>query len=432
MERLAPSGSGRRPLHTRHEAGMLTITRHFARWPRPVWFVMLGWVVNATGFAMVIPFMSLYFHQVLGVPMRYVAVLFLVTGVVRAVSGAWGGRLSDRWGRRPLLILAPAGRSAAFLGVAYLVWREAAFIPTAALLVVTFFMAAAYQPVGQAVVADVVAKERRLQAYAWTRVAMNLGWGLGPALGGYLSQVSFALLFLIGAGLAALTSLLLALGVPETAPHRTGAAHRTAGTGEPPSLLPDAQPLRDRRFLHYSIATLFLYLLMAQLVATLPVYAVEWVGISKSQLGHLFTLNGLLVVLFQTTLTRILRRYPVVLVQSLGALAYAVLYFSMATAHGFAALVVLISCITFSEMAVTPGTVTVISNMAPADRMGHYMGIFGLFSSAAWSFGPFIGGLLLDLFPHQPYALWSAVAVLGIASSVGYLSFRLRRGDYRA
>lgn len=406
----------------------------------------MGWVVNATGFGMVVPFMSIYFHKVLGVPMRYVALLFLATAVVRSISGALSGRLSDRVGRKPLLVVSPAARGLSFFAVAYLVSQRAPFIPTAAVLVSTFFLAAAYQPVAQSVVADVIPEKRRLQAYAWTRVAMNVGWALGPALGGYISQVSFSLLFVIGGILGATTALLVGLMIPETAPVKVDAKGREVSASEtpaagsltaaPPGTLPRKsfaarflEPLHNRRFVHYSLGTLFMYLIMAQLVATLPIYVVETAGLDQNQLGHLYALNGLLVVLFQTTVTRGLGRFPIIAVQAVGSMAYAAIYFLFSQAWTFPAFLGLIGVLTFAEMAVTPGTVTVVSHLAPRESMGNYMGIFGLFSNSAWSFGPFIGGLLLDIFPDNGTALWGIVACLGLAASSFYLSFRLRFGD---
>jgi MFS family permease len=402
-----------------------------------------GWVVNATGFGMVVPFLSLYFHQELGIPMRWVGLFFLATALIRAVAGALAGRWSDRIGRRPLLIVAPLGRGLTFFLTAYLVWHRAGFLVTAGAIFLTFFFASSYQPVAQAVVADLIEPGERLRAYAWSRVAMNLGWALGPALGGYVSQASYAALFVVGGFLAAAAAVVVALGVPETAP-RGGSSVREGlrGAGSPasgsrfqvpPRFRPPVggrvSPLGHPSFLHYALATLALYLLMAQLVATLPVFAVETVGISRAHLGHLFALNGLLVVVFQTLVTRLLSRFPIVLVQSVGSLAYAGSYFLVSQAGSFAALVALMTGITVAEMAVTPGTVTVVSHMAPPERMGSYMGVFGLFSNAAWSLGPFLGGILLDLFPSDPVKLWASVSVLGIAAAALFTTFRRRFGD---
>jgi MFS family permease len=409
------------------------LRRFLGIWPRPIWILLVGWVINATGFGMVVPFMSLYFHKERGVPMRMVALVFLVTAVVRAVSGAVAGRLSDRLGRRPFLALAPAGRGASFLVMAFLVWKEASFFACAGVLIGTFIFAAAYQPVAQSAVADLISGERRLKAYAWTRVALNLGWALGPALGGYLSQISYALMFVLGSGLSMTTAIIVALGFPETAPAlggRTAPPSQRRPAGGSRRRIPQIlEPLSDRPFVQYALATLFLYLLMAQLVATLPVFAVKTVGIGEDQLGHLYMVNGLLVVLLQTSVTRRLWRFPIVSVQIVASLFYGGFYFLMAFAGGFAALLALVVGITAVEMAATPGTVTVVSRLAPPERMGNYMGVFGLFSNAAWSLGPFLGGLLLDVFPARPVALWGSVGWLGATAAVLYAVFRHRHGD---
>jgi MFS family permease len=180
------------------------------------------------------------------------------------------------------------------------------------------------------------------------------------------------------------------------------------------------------------VGTVFLYLLLAQLVATFPIYAVKTAGLRQDQLGHLYALNGLLVVIFQTTVTHALSRFPIVTVQAVGSLAYAAIYFLVSQTWTFPAFLVLITVLTFAEMAVTPGTVTVVSRLAPRESMGNYMGIFGLFSNSAWSFGPFLGGVLLDLFPENGTALWGIVACLGVGACLLYLGFRFRFGDMRA
>jgi len=392
----------------------------FRGYDRRLWVLNAGFVVSSMGFAMVVPFVSLYFHEELGVPMSLVGVFFLVTAVFRSTFQAVAGELSDRLGRTRLMILGQGTRAVLFGVMALAVHARVNFWAASGILCLSYIAGAFFQPVATAAVSDLVEPERRLGAYSLMRVAHNLGWGVGPMLGGVISEAGYAWLFVFGAATSAFSAWLVRRHVPETHTARPGTSggHRN---------LTDLLGVRhDRRFMIFCAFALFLFITMSQWLATLSVYASGTLGTARHQLGLMFGMNGFLVVVFQLPVTRTLRRVSLSGCLALGSLIYAVSFFTVGFAGSTGVLFACMAAITLGELVATPSLTTLVSLVAPPERTGRYMGFYGLVSSFGWSVGPLLGGLLLDLWVDRPVPLWSAVAGFGLVAAAGFWGTRGR------
>jgi len=389
---------------------------------RRLWVLCAGFTISSMGFAMIVPFVSLYFHEELGISMSVVGIFFLTTAVLRSVFQGYAGNLSDTVGRRRLMVRGQVARTFTFFLMAGAVHYRLGFLAAAAILALSYVAGAFFQPTAQAAVADVVPPERRISAYAIVRVAHNLGWGIGPMLGGMVSEVGYAWLFVLGAVTSGVSAWLVARWFAESW------SPGTPAEGEEPRRNPrwhDFLAVRDdRRFLLFLGLTLLVFLAMSQWLAMLPVFASETLGVSRSKLGLVFGLNGFMVVAFQLPVTRALRRWRLVDSIALGAFVYAVAFQSLALASTYAAVVAGMAAITTAELITTPPLTAMVSLLAPAGRMGRYMGAYGLIASFSWSMGPFIGGLLLDWWIGVPWLLWFPVALLALLAGVGFLRNR--------
>ncbi len=113
----------------------------------------------------------------------------------------------------------------------------------------------------------------------------------------------------------------------------------------------------------------------------------------------------------------------------LGSLLYGLGYLSLGWFHSYGALLGAITIVTLGEMIFQPTALGVTADMAPPGRRGTYMGTFGLAEALGWSAGPFLGGVLLDVFPKSPALMWGAITSLSFAAAVGFaLWTRDRRG----
>ncbi|UCG62701.1 MAG: MFS transporter [Candidatus Zixiibacteriota bacterium] len=380
-----------------------------------LWILSTGWFVSALGFAISIPFIAIYFYATLGLSMSEIGVFFGAMALVRSVFQAIGGEVSDRIERHILLIYSQIFRAGAFLTLAISIYKDWGFWPVAIALLVNSIFGAIFQPVANAMVSDILPVDKRLDGYAITRSAGNLGWAVGPAIGGFLAGYSYGLLFLISSGITLLSGLVFLIFLK---PPRTVIVQDRFKFS-------DLLAIKDDPYLaRHSILIFALYLVVAQLIAPFSVYAVEMVKITEHQLGILYTLNGLMVVLLQIPVTRLLAGYRLTTQLAMGAFVYAVGYGMVGVLAGFEFFVLAMIVVTMGEIFMSPPSLTLTSRLAPEGRMGRYMGIFGFFVAAGWSFGPLYGGVILDHFGGNAPVAWALISSLAILSGVGYMLFR--------
>lgn len=393
---------------------------YIRQFDKNLWVLAVGWLVSAIGFAVSIPFISIYFHSELGLSITEIGVFFGAMAVVRSVFQVVGGEVSDRMERRSLLIYSQVFRAGAFLSLAVGIYRGWGFWPLAVSLMVNSIFGAVFQPVANATVSDILPTKKRLDGYAITRSAGNLGWAVGPAIGGFLAGHSYGLLFVISSAITLVSGLVFWAFLK--IPRAFSAAERFK--------LSDLIAIKDDRHMAWHTLLIFmLYLVVAQLIAPFSIYAVEMVGISEHQLGLLYSLNGLMVAFLQIPLTRLLSKYRLTIQLAAGAFVYAIGYSMIGSVADFYFFVLAIIVVTAGEMVMSPPSLALTSRLAPKGRMGRYMGIFGFSVASGWSFGPLYGGVILDYLGHTPALAWVMISSLAVLSGAGYLLFTRRLPD---
>ncbi len=381
-----------------------------------VWVLFLSRFVAAMGFSVAMPFLSLYLYQELGVEMKVVGSIFMISAASRALGTILGGEISDRQGRRKVMVSSMGLRSAAYVGMSYLVLIGASYVFLGLALVVSSFLGSIFMPASSAMVADVVPQERRVKAYGLIRVGVNAGWALGPILGGIFATLSYSSLFLFTAFCSLATALLIGLFTRESHQREEGRAF---------SVKDILGLYKDENFFSFCLISLLLFVATSQMISTLAVFSVDKVGISKLQLGYLFTTNGLMVVLFQYPIASWFGRFRITSAMALGGILYSLGYFSVSLASSFPLLVLCMATITLGEITFSPASMTMVANLSPNPTRGRYMGVFSLFEALGRSLGPFVGGFALDYLKDYPLFLWGVIALLGLVGSLGF--YRLGR-----
>ncbi len=391
------------------------------KFDKNLWVLSAGWFVSALGFALSIPFISIYFNARLGLSITEVGIFFGVMAIVRAIFQGIGGEISDRIDRRSILIFAQGARSVALLMIAISIGFDWGFWAVAGFLVVSSIFGAVFQPIANAMVSDILPEHLRLDGYAITRSALNLGWAVGPALGGLMAAKSYASLF-IAASIVTLTASLLFLFFLKSVPYERASDKFK---------FKDIISIKDDpNFLMHSALTFILFLVVAQLIAPFSVYAVQIVGLSELQLGYLFAANGLLVGLCQLPVTRLLSGIRMTTQLFIGAILYAIGYTLVGAVHGFWFLMIALVVVTMGELAISPPSITLTSRLAPKGKTGRYMGIYGFMMASGWSFGPLYGGIILDnLAFNSPLLAWAAISSMAVVAAVGYLMFQRKISD---
>jgi MFS family permease len=200
-------------------ASIVTRSRSYlGSFPRPVWLLMIATFVESMGRFMVVPYLSLYMRDA-GVSLGVLGMVLGAAPVANIVFGAWGGQLSDRWGRKPVQIVGVGLSGLAMFGFAFTGANPVV------LAILNFFNGMTrtfYRPATNAALADHCPPDRRSEAFALNRIALNAAFGLGPILGVAIFQIAPKAGFILGGILNLAVGIYLALVVPESAPARTG------------------------------------------------------------------------------------------------------------------------------------------------------------------------------------------------------------------
>ncbi len=389
---------------------------------RDIWTMFTTNVVTSIGFSVSMPYLSLYLNNVMGIPMTAVGSILMVSLVIGATIGIYGGELSDRMGRKWVMVRSLFLRCLIFFMFGLAIYYRANILIIVVLMIMNACLGSFFMPASQAYVADLTSEERRISAYGLIRIGGNLGWALGPAIGGLLATLDYSYLFFVTGFCMFCASLFMLRFSRES-------LKLEDRVGESKNTIRDiVSVVRDRKFLAFTLICLSIFIVWGQLVSPISVYSVNRVGITKAQLGILFSINGFLVVIFQYFITHLIPEKKELSALTIGCLAYALGYLFIGLANGFVMLMVAMVIITVGEMIVTPAGHSYASILADPKHRGRYLGFFNLSQSFGWAFGPLLGGILLDSIPGRSIAIWSIISGLALVSTVGFLIFRRRTG----
>jgi len=394
-------------------------------YPRQFWLLFWGMLISSTGASMIWPFLMIYVTRKLTLPLATATSLMTVSAVMGLTSSVIAGPIIDTVGRKRVMLVSLAGNA-----LGYFLMSRAENLPAfAALMALNGASNPLYRVGADAMMADLIPPHRRIDAYSLMRLANNVGVALGPALGGLAASISFTVAFYGGAaGLLAFAGL-IALFARETLPARVpGAGRAPAARAE--SFGGYVQILRDWPFISF-VATFSLVSICATLMwVLLGVYITKNFAITDQQYSWMPTTNALVVIFFQYGVTQISKRFRPLRVQALGALLYAVAVASVAFGRSYWAFWTSMVVMTLGELLVVPTSSTYAANLAPPDKRGRYMGLYGLTWTGAQSIGPLFGGFLSDSL--GPQAPWFGGGLIGLVAVISYLRLREARPPVRS
>ncbi|MEU3353536.1 MFS transporter [Streptomyces sp. NPDC037389] len=375
--------------------------------PRAFWWLWTSTLINRMG-AFVATFLALYLTVDRGYSASYAGLVAALHGLGQVVSSLGAGVMTDRLGRRPTLLIAQVS-TAATVALLGFVEQPAAIAAVAFLVGVT---SNASRPAVQAMMADIVAPEDRVRAFALNYWAINLGFAFSSLAAGVIAQYSYLIGFLGEAVLTLICAVLVFLKLPETrpAPSAPGAA-----AGEPPVGL--GTVLRDRRFMGVVGLSFLMALIFMQHSVSLPV-AMGKDGFSSSDYGMAIAVNGVLIVALQIPVTRFIEHRDPQRLLVISALL-AGYGFGLTAFAGSLGVYALTICVwTLAEIVNSPTQMGLVVRLSPAQGRGRYQGVYTLSWSLAALVAPLTGGFVIDEFGSA--VLWAGCAVVGTVAAAGY------------
>ena len=387
----------------------------FSRFDRRVWLLLFAMLVFRFGHGLYFPFSSIYFHNVLGIPLSLIGIGLAVFAAAGVLSGLVAGPLTDRYGRKPVMLAALAGSSASFFAFS-LVGGFAGYLAVSAAH--GFVGWSMFEASRNAMVADVTPPGIRSRAYGLVRVGGNVGWALGPMVAGLVSAAAggsgavYPRLFMGTSILTALVALVLVLAINESRP----IVKEPAEGGETQGRLRAA--LSDGPFLVLLGVGVLLYYVFTQDWQALPVYAKNFVGVADGQIGFFLGANGLMVILFQLPVAYLIDRGSRVVALLAGAVLFAASSATLLLSESFLGIfVAFVLFFTLAEMVLEVAGASLAAELAPTRLRGTYLALFGACFGVACGFSPIVAGALLEA--RLPPLIWTIQVATAASAAVG-------------
>ncbi len=362
--------------------------------------------IDMIGFGIVLPLLPSYASR-MSVSDTGIGVLVASFSLCQFLLAPWWGRLSDRIGRRPVILLGLAGSALSYLVFAF----AGSFLALLVSRVLAGSMGATIN-VAQAYLADVTPPERRSAAMGLIGAAFGLGFVVGPAIGGMTSRLGDELPGLVAAALCTGNFVLAFFRLPEPARH--GARSTDAAAIDWPLLLPPALVV----FLS-AIAFTVMYVVF-------PLYLERTMGYDRHHTGYFFALLGLVTAAVQGGLVgRLVRRFGERRVMEAGCLivALGLLLLPLVTsprapqAYHLPGLMVVLLLMGFGPGLISPSTSGYVSRLTSAGQQGRALGLLTSAGSVARVIGPVLAGALSTALGSP--ATFLAMAAVAAAGAVG-------------
>jgi predicted MFS family arabinose efflux permease len=333
-----------------------------------------------------------------------VGLAFTCAAAAGVAGAVLGGRLSDRVGRRPVIVAAAAGQTAVSAVLLLPVGPAAAVGVLAGLS----FLQPLRGATQRALVADLARPERLESAFAALRIAVNLGGSCGPLVGAALVAAGWPALH-AGTTLLFAGSLVAATRLPRER-RTTPLVQSRVGT---------IGLFRERAFALVFAASLLAWVVYQAFETVLPVSLADTHAFTPATWGLVFALNPLLTVLLQLRVTRWAGplRPDVKLALALGLMSLPFLSLPLWGAP-LALVVGVVVCVTVGEMLWAPASETMVVEVAPPHARGAAL---GLATAASWlgtAAGPAIALQLASAFGEA--VMWSAVAGVALGGALLY------------
>ncbi len=353
--------------------------------PRVVLFLTV--FIHLVGFGLLLPLLP-YYAETYGATGLAVGLLNTSYSFMQFLAAPFWGRLSDRVGRRPVILASLIATAAS-----YLVFGLATSLPVLFASRLFAGIAGGVIPTAQAYIADTTTPEERTKGMGLIGAAFGLGFIFGPAIGGVLSRYGYSIPAFASAGLALLAAIGAYFYLPESHPAsaRANAPKRSLLPRLPIAALkrPGVRPV----LLLFFLGTLC----FSALEGTFALFGERWYRIGPSHVGYVFALVGSLSAVMQIGLVgRLARRFGERALVLAGFLAIAAGMIYAGTRPPFVLMLAAMGTIAIGNGLTSPALAGLVSIATKREDQGEILGDYQAMGSLGRSAGPFLGGFAFD------------------------------------
>ncbi|WP_312760820.1 MFS transporter [Epilithonimonas sp.] len=365
---------------------------------REAWMLSIVMLINRSG-SMVLPFLGVYMTDHLKFSLENTGIVLSFYGI-GSVLGSWlGGFLTDKFGEyyiqswslflsAPIFIIMPFFSSVEMM--ALLIFLQSSISDT-------------FRPANSVAITKYARPENLTKAFSLNRMAINLGFSIGPALGGILSGISYNFLFIVN-GIGAVTAGIIYVIFFR----RRNKMFREKKKLEPTKTIEKTvtkSPYKDYPFLLYSFLCAVFAVCFFQFFNTIPLFYKDVAKLDQSTIGFILGYSGFIIVLLEMPLVSLAERVlKIPQILSIGIIMSGVSYLLLLFGSNIPLLLLSMSILSIAEIWVLPFMSTVTALRAERGNKGAYMGLNGIAFSFSFIFTPFLGTYVVSHFGFD--SLW--------------------------
>ncbi|MEO5572484.1 MAG: MFS transporter [Bacteroidia bacterium] len=373
---------------------------------KAVWLLALMLFINRSG-TMVLFFLSIYLTNHLHFTLGQTGVVMALFGAGSLPGAFFGGRLVDKIGSYPVMLWSLIAGGIMFIIVGqlhgYLILSIGVFLLSA--------ISEAFRPANMAAISHYSTPETYTRSISLNRLAINLGFSIGPAAGGFLAAYSYSLIFWADGLTCIAAALALLLFIKKKSHAETIKAHSV-------TVQKISSPYRDKIYLFFlPVATLYA-ISFFQFFSTMPLYYKQVEHLTEKQIGWILALNGILVAAIEMIMIyKIEKRWTMYNFIALGASLLIISYLALLAVSGIWWLVVITVLISFSEMFALPFMNTFMNSRSDPENKGQYASLYVMSWSVALIATPIIATQVIAHFGYE--TLWLVLATFGVLVFIG-------------
>ncbi|MBC8054085.1 MAG: MFS transporter [Sphingobacteriaceae bacterium] len=373
------------------------------------WILALIMLINRSG-AMVIPFLGVYLTQALHFTLKDTGIILGCFGI-GSVCGSWlGGWLTDKAGHFkvqlfclmlcvPVLCILPELRTAYELSVG------------------VFFLGLiteTFRPANSVSMASYTNPENLTKAFSLNRMAINLGFSIGPALGGFLAGFSYQSLFYCNALSSAVAALVFFFYF-----RKRESVTQDIKPVAAASVIEDKSPMKDRHFIYFTFFCGLYGICFFQLLNTIPLFYRSVHQLSEWNIGLIISYSGFIVFSLEMLLVHFAeRRFRASTVIIAGTILCAASFFMLLLPGKYLVLYASMFILCISEILAMPFMATVTMQRASTTKQGAYMGMNAIAFSAAHILSPVLGTHIAEYYGFG--VLWISTGILCSLTAMGF------------
>lgn len=358
---------------------------------------------------MVLPFLSVYLTQSLGYTVKETGVVLSCYGLGSLAGGYLGGMLTDRYGHFIVQFL-----SLIISGLLFFVLSSiTGYYSLMAGFFIISMIAESLRPANSSSISFYAKPENIARSFSLNRMAINLGFTVGPIAGGLLATISYKMLFYAD-GITC-----IAAGLVFFLYFRNRKGHQPLKKGQETEQVKAKTAYQDLQYLTFILLASFYATMFFQLFMTLPIYYREIYELSEKLIGGLLAINGFTVFTFEMILVYLLsKRFRVYGLIASGTIIMGISFAMLNFGHSLMLLVSSMLLLSFSEIFAMPFMSTYVVDRSNPRNRGSYMGLYVISFSIALILAPYLGSRVISSYGFE--TLWWGTTAICILTAVGF------------